>query len=294
MSAPRPDFDELLRLASSAEPEDVARAHDQAVRWMRAEPRLGRVAATAYDRSRVLAGRPQKFGTQAVTEDGCVVPWPVDPATTDTERAKWGVAPLARLREEIQAAPRVEKAALRVTLRRRRAALTPAARADAAREVAARGAESLAERSRGAVVAAYWPVRAELDVRVLARALEARHGATLALPSIDGQEMSFRRWRRDEDLGSAGFGTLGPPGDAEEVRPDVVLAPLVGCDRRGGRLGQGKGYYDRALARLDAAGDVLVVGIAFEVQVLPAVPTETFDRRLDAVLTEREWIALSR
>ena len=35
-------------------------------------------------------------------------------------------------------------------------------------------------------------------------------------------------------------------------------------------------------------------GVAFEVQVLPAVPTETFDRRLDAVLTEREWIALSR
>ena len=65
-------------------------------------------------------------------------------------------------------------------------------------------------------------------------------------------------------------------------------------DRRGGRLGQGKGYYDRALARLDASGDVLVVGVAFEVQVLPAVPTETFDRRLDAVLTEREWIALSR
>ena len=144
------------------------------------------------------------------------------------------------------------------------------------------------------MVAAYWPVRAELDVRVLARALQAQHGATLALPSIDGQEMTFRKWRRDEDLGSAGFGTLGPPGDAEEVRPDVVLAPLLGCDRRGGRLGQGKGYYDRALARLDASGDVLVVGVAFEVQVLPAVPTETFDRRLDAVLTEREWIALSR
>ena len=74
---------------------------------------------------------------------------------------------------------------------------------------------------------------------------------------------------------------------------DVVLAPLVGCDRRGGRLGQGKGFYDRALAQLDAAGGVFVVGVACDCQVAPAVPTEAHDRRLDAVLTEREWIALS-
>ena len=115
----------------------------------------------------------------------------------------------------------------------------------------------------------------------------------IALPVVTGEDLLFRRWDDDASLQDAGFGALGPAPTATELRPAVVLAPLVGCDRRGGRLGQGKGYYDRALARLDAAGDVFVVGVACDGQLLPAVPTEAHDRRLDAVLTEREWIALS-
>ncbi|MGC6486715.1 MAG: 5-formyltetrahydrofolate cyclo-ligase, partial [Planctomycetota bacterium] len=153
--------------------------------------------------------------------------------------------------------------------------------------------EALAAFGPGAVVAAYWPVGAELDPRALARALQDRHAARLALPRVDGEQMTFRAWRRDEDLEPAGFHTMGPARAAPELRPDIVLAPLLGCDRRGGRLGQGKGYYDRALAGLDAGGDLFVGGVAFDAQLLPAVPTEVHDRRLDAVLTEREWIALS-
>ena len=66
----------------------------------------------------------------------------------------------------------------------------------------------------------------------------------------------------------------------------MVLAPLLGFDDRGGRVGHGKGYYDRYLARLDATSRPLVVGIAFVDQELPAVPTERHDRPLDAVATE--------
>lgn len=293
MSASEPGFDELMELAASADPAEVDRAHELAVRRMRAEPRLQLVAATAYDRTRVLAGRPQKFGTQVIEQRGRLIPWPVDAATTDTERAKWGVATLARLAERVADAPRVEKATLRSALRRRRAALPETDRSHAREVVAAVGVAELVARCAGAVVAAYWPVGSELDPRALARGLREQHGVALALPSIEGDDMTFRRWDRDEDLVPVGFGTFGPPASAPEVRPDVVLAPLLGCDRRGGRLGQGKGYYDRALERLDGAGPIFVVGVAFDVQVLPAVPTEKHDRALDAVLTERGWIALS-
>jgi hypothetical protein len=55
------------------------------------------LAATAFDRLRLLAGRPQKFGTQTVRGPGCLELWPVDPSTTDSERAKWDVPPLAEL-----------------------------------------------------------------------------------------------------------------------------------------------------------------------------------------------------
>jgi hypothetical protein len=78
---------------------DVELAHTLALAAMRAEPLARRVAATAYDRLRMLAGAPQKFGTQGVVRDGQRVQWPVDPATTDSERAKWGLPSLAELVE---------------------------------------------------------------------------------------------------------------------------------------------------------------------------------------------------
>lgn len=287
------DPDELARMASSDEPADLELAHRAAVGGMRGDPRLQQIAAMAYDRGRALAGRPQKFGTQAFVDAGSLALWPVDPATTDTERAKWGVGTLQQLGERLAVAPVLTKSALRAAVRRRRAALSEQVRDGAAASLARRGVEALAARVAGEVVAAYWPIGAEVDPRPLARALREAHGAALALPVVDGEQLTFRRWDDDASLQDAGFGALGPASSAPEVRPAVVLAPLVGCDRRGGRLGQGKGFYDRALAQLDAAGGVFVVGVACDCQVAPAVPTEPHDRRLDAVLTEREWIALS-
>lgn len=55
------------------------------------------VAATAYDRLRMLAGKPQKFGTQVVVREGRRELWPVDGLTTDSERAKWGLPGLGEL-----------------------------------------------------------------------------------------------------------------------------------------------------------------------------------------------------
>ena len=290
MTTSDPDFAQLQRMAASMDPEEVDRAQRLAVAGMRDDPRLQVIAAEAFDRARVLAGRPQKFGTQAITEDGRRVIWPVDPGTTDSERAKWGIATLPQLVDGLGEAPLVDKATLRAVLRRRRQQLSEHQRAAAAADVCARGLEPLAARCAGAVVAAYWPIGRELDPRPLAQRLRASCGARLALPVVIEDDLAFCPWEGDEDLEPAGFGALGPSRALGQVRPDVVLAPLVGCDRRGARLGQGKGFYDKAVARL---GEVFFVGVAFECQVLPAVPTTELDRRLDAVLTDREWIALS-
>lgn len=66
-------------------------------------PQARVLAARAFDRKRQLAGQPQKFGT--VWTVGAQGPelWPVDPATTDSERAKWGLPGLAELRRRVQA-----------------------------------------------------------------------------------------------------------------------------------------------------------------------------------------------
>lgn len=186
---------------------------------------------------------------------------------------------------------------LRMAMRATRDAIDTSARAAASVRIAAHGLAVLAPRARaGAIVAAYWPIRSEADPRPVARALEAL-GAELCLPVVDGDAMAFRRWRNDDDLVPAGFGALGPAADAPGCQPAIVLAPLLGCDRRGGRLGWGKGYYDRMLAARDAAaaaGDgerPFVVGVAFACQLVASVPMDAHDRRLDAIVTEEGWIA---
>ena len=83
------------------------------------------------------------------------------------------------------------------------------------------------------------------------------------------------------------FGLLQPRSDAEEVSPDLILAPLVGFDRALRRIGQGAGFYDRAFARLP---DARRIGLAWSVQEVDALPTDPWDVPLHAVATEREWI----
>ncbi len=67
---------------------------------------------------------------------------------------------------------------------------------------------------------------------------------------------------------------------------DLWIVPGVGFGRDGGRLGRGGGFYDRLLARTDG----IVIGLAFDFQVLDRVPTEPQDRFVDYVITESETI----
>lgn len=176
------------------------------------------------------------------------------------------------------------KQELRVRLRAVRDSIAPAERASMAEQLAVLGGAVLRERAANAVVAAYWPIRSEADPRPLARAM-AQLGARLALPVVDGDDMTFRSWSGGEaDLVPAGFGALGPAADAAVVVPTLVLAPLLGFDAHGHRLGWGKGYYDRYLARCTERP--FMVGVAFACQQVPEVPNGPHDQLLDVVLTE--------
>ena len=84
------------------------------------------------------------------------------------------------------------------------------------------------------------------------------------------------------------FGILEPDPEVypETVVPErlgAIFVPGVVFDRAGRRLGYGKGYYDRMLGGADAA---FKVGLGFELQVVDALPEESHDVRLDALITE--------
>jgi 5-formyltetrahydrofolate cyclo-ligase len=136
-------------------------------------------------------------------------------------------------------------------------------------------------------VAGYWPWRSEADPRPAMEALAAR-GVALALPVIAHPHMRFLRFSFGDPMVEAGFGTLGPPHDAPEIRPAALLVPLACFDARCNRVGWGKGHYDRAIERLHADGAPLfTIGIAFALQEVEAAPVEPHDRPLDVVVTER-------
>ncbi|CAN7253080.1 5-formyltetrahydrofolate cyclo-ligase [Bosea sp. LjRoot237] len=135
-------------------------------------------------------------------------------------------------------------------------------------------------------VSAYWPMRSEADPRPILEALHER-GLPLCLPAIVEKRMLFRRWAPWEPIVPGGFGTLVPSPEAAEVRPAILIVPLAAFDRRGYRIGYGKGYYDRAIAALEP---VATIGIAYAAQEIEAVPAEAHDRRLDWVVTQDEAI----
>jgi 5-formyltetrahydrofolate cyclo-ligase len=159
----------------------------------------------------------------------------------------------------------------------------------ASRDIA-RHALPLVASGPGGPVAGYWPYKSEADPRPL-MAMARGYGRPLALPVIQHPHVIFRRWIEGVDLADAGFGTLGPDASADEVVPAVLLVPLAAFDQQGNRIGWGQGHYDRVIARLAAAGELLTIGIAFSFQQVDAVPAEQHDRPLDAVVTELGAIA---
>ncbi len=180
----------------------------------------------------------------------------------------------------------VRKHALRERMIAARSSLSPDERAAASRAIASR-LESLPAWSGARTVALYASMGAEVDTAGLAlRATSEGKRVVWPRLSPSGKAMDFAACPAS-DLVAGPARTLEPPPTAPSVPAgeiDLVAVPGVAFDARGGRLGRGRGHYDATLARIRPGA--FRVGLAFESQVVPAVPAEPHDERLDAVVTE--------
>lgn len=168
----------------------------------------------------------------------------------------------------------------------------------------------------------YIPFRTELDTAPLIE-WGWQHGWGVCVPRCipEQRAMDLYRLRAWDELASGAYGIREPAPDKAEAYaglPAVVIVPGLAFDRRGGRLGYGAGYYDRLRARygavehaaannatnvsrtaaqtaalntLHGAADgktrrALWIGIGFEAQIIPEVPMDRHDLRLDALVTE--------
>ena len=140
------------------------------------------------------------------------------------------------------------------------------------------------------IVAGYRAVRGEVDVDTVLAGLHAG-GVVVTVPRVVDDALEFVPWAPGAESEAGDFGIAEPVGGdpVPFARHSVILTPLVAFDRRGQRLGQGGGFYDRAIAAAGAKRPVLI-GVAHGFQEVEVVPIEDWDQPLDAVVTERELL----
>ncbi len=132
-------------------------------------------------------------------------------------------------------------------------------------------------------VSVYWPIRAEPDLRMWMHALSER-GVRVALPVALalGQPLIFREWSPKVRM-ARGLWKIPYPAEGAEVLPSVVIAPLVGFDKNGFRLGYGGGFFDRTLAGFDARP--LVIGVGYPGASIPTIFPQPHDIPMDWIVT---------
>jgi 5,10-methenyltetrahydrofolate synthetase len=163
-----------------------------------------------------------------------------------------------------------------------RLALPLADREAHARQIG-RDLDRLVPRAHDTIVSLYWPFRGEPDLRPWMSAACAA-GMRVALPVVvaKGQPLVFREWTPGASL-QRGVWKIPYPANGAVVTPTVVIAPLVGFDLAGYRLGYGGGFFDRTFAAMEPKP--LIVGVGHPVQKIPTIFPQPHDIPMNWIVT---------
>ena len=104
----------------------------------------------------------------------------------------------------------------------------------------------------------------------------------IILPTVVGDDIIPVAYEKDTDFAVGDFNILEPQNEPYKGDFDLIVVPGVAFDRKGNRLGRGRGYYDRFLCQHLS---VKRIGICFDFQLVDEIPTEPFDIRMDEVIS---------
>ncbi len=149
-------------------------------------------------------------------------------------------------------------------------------------------AGNCAEAKEGKTCFCYLAFSSEAPTDKLIEKLKER-GFRVCAPRIEGGEMLAVELGGDYALSR--YGILEPLGQAYLGAVDLIITPLLAADERGNRLGYGGGYYDRFFKKYPKAKRI---GYAFDFQIVNEVPTETFDEKLDCIVTDKRIVFIDR
>ena len=199
--------------------------------------------------------------------------------------------------------PKVQKSSQRKSALRHKLAKKRKQRAlSAAHEDAVALSEqlmTLPELKNASVIGLYWPMGDEINPALFSEHPDFQSRMFVwPRTSQTTSSISFHRPVSSCAPGSRGFlrriGEIAKPGPfgilepcGQEVNPsqiDLIIAPGLGFDRHGTRMGYGGGYYDRFLSQSESS-HIIVVGVGFDVQCVDIVPKEPHDRPIQYVVT---------
>jgi 5-formyltetrahydrofolate cyclo-ligase len=120
-----------------------------------------------------------------------------------------------------------------------------------------------------------------------------KDGKRIVVPYCAGEQLELFYLESLDELAPGTLRILEPKAElrsradrkADLSQVDLIVVPGVAFDRRGGRLGRGKGYYDRLLRQ--APSETSLVALAFECQLFPEIPMLPYDVYVHKVITEK-------
>ncbi len=135
----------------------------------------------------------------------------------------------------------------------------------------------------------YYPIKGEINLLPLAEAA-LKAGKRLAFPLCDSESstMTYHLVSDISQLKPGAYGIPEPSPDLPIYEPspdkhDLMIIPAVCFDRKGYRIGYGKGYYDRYLTSFGGNA----VGVCFEKLVMSSIPRGRYDKRAALIVTEK-------
>jgi 5-formyltetrahydrofolate cyclo-ligase len=150
----------------------------------------------------------------------------------------------------------------------------------------------LPEYQKASVLALYAPIHHEVETALVANEALAA-GKSLLYPAVVGDDLEFRPVAEFSALVPGRYGIPEPQGRSyNPAAADLIVVPGVAFDVSGRRIGYGKGYYDRALHRLEGSGKL--VAFCYDFQLVEEIIGEPHDVTMDLIVTEQKVVRVNK
>ncbi len=145
--------------------------------------------------------------------------------------------------------------------------------------------EKMREFVEAEAVLVYWATRSEVPTYDFIEKWSSQK--TILLPTVKGKTMKMKRFISADNLITGEMKNKEPQTEDYDGKVDLAIIPGIAFDTQRNRMGRGKGYYDRFLAKKNVPN---VYGVCFDFQILKKVPTEKTDMKMDKVISPNKFV----